>query len=299
MKKFLFLLLITAQAPLWAQDTLFLDQQGQEVSGKKAQYARSFKQEGNMLYTQTFAMPERRLMYASTYTGAKRQIRKKNLGLLDVLSVKTYHPDGALQSEYAYDGNALSVPQWKMWDQEGKLKAEVVEVKGQAEEENKSYLVRRWYDEEGQTIREDIYAKSMRGYRWQESVPWKDGKRVEKAQQGAGTGTESEEAPEKETSSGFQEVVEDPEPVNISFMLQSIGYPLKAREGLIEGMVVYRILIDESGRPDYFYLVNSVHPLLDFPIMAYLPQIQFKPALDSEGEGVKFWVNIPFNFKTL
>ncbi|MDX1908233.1 MAG: energy transducer TonB [Bacteroidia bacterium] len=88
----------------------------------------------------------------------------------------------------------------------------------------------------------------------------------------------------------------EPVPINISRLAQYIGYPDIAREANIQGQVIIRVLIDKNGTPLKWKSVNRVHPILLAAVVAHLPLIRFTPGRENR-KAIKFWVNIPFNFR--
>ena len=93
-------------------------------------------------------------------------------------------------------------------------------------------------------------------------------------------------------------VEEQPKPVNMAEIQKAIGYPQVARDAGIEGAVVIRVLVNEKGRYLRHKIINSVHPVLDKAVEKQLPNLRFTPAIQG-GKPIKFWVNIPFNFKLI
>ena len=93
-------------------------------------------------------------------------------------------------------------------------------------------------------------------------------------------------------------VEEQPKPVNMADVQKAIGYPQVARDAGIEGAVVVRVLVNEKGNFLRHKIINSVHPVLDKAVEKQLPNLRFTPAIQG-GKPIKFWVNIPFNFKLI
>jgi len=93
-------------------------------------------------------------------------------------------------------------------------------------------------------------------------------------------------------------VDQEPKVLNMGAVQRLIGYPIEAREAGIEGTVVVRILVGEEGQYLKHKVINQAHELLLRSIEPHLPALRFEPALQG-GKPVKFWVNIPFNFKLL
>ncbi|MEL7340987.1 MAG: energy transducer TonB, partial [Bacteroidota bacterium] len=77
-----------------------------------------------------------------------------------------------------------------------------------------------------------------------------------------------------------------------------IGYPQIARDAGIEGNVVVRVLVDKRGNYDKHKIITQVHPILTKAVEEHIAKLQFTPAIQG-GKPIKFWVNIPFNFKLL
>ncbi len=96
----------------------------------------------------------------------------------------------------------------------------------------------------------------------------------------------------------FISVEEEPTPVNIDDIVSLIGYPQIARDAGIQGQVVVRVLVNKTGNYDRHRVVKSVHPILDEAVEQHLSKLKFTPAIQG-GRPIKFWVNIPFNFKLL
>ncbi|MDP5172207.1 MAG: TonB family protein [Bacteroidia bacterium] len=96
----------------------------------------------------------------------------------------------------------------------------------------------------------------------------------------------------------FVSVEQEPVPVNIDDIKSLIGYPQIARDAGIQGQVVVRVLVDKTGNYDRHRIVKSVHPILDEAVSQQLSKLKFTPAIQG-GRPIKFWVNIPFNFKLL
>ena len=96
----------------------------------------------------------------------------------------------------------------------------------------------------------------------------------------------------------FIAVDKAPEPLNMRDIQRTIGYPQIARDAGIEGAVIARILVDTDGTYLRHEIINSVHPVLDQTVENQLPNLRFTPALQN-GAPLKFWINIPFNFKLI
>ncbi|MDW3650586.1 MAG: M56 family metallopeptidase [Bacteroidia bacterium] len=96
----------------------------------------------------------------------------------------------------------------------------------------------------------------------------------------------------------FIKVNQEPRPINEEDVKKLIGYPRMAIDAYIQGQVVFRVLVDQYGRIQKYQVVNEVHPILVAAVEKHIEKMIFTPAM-KEGMPVKFWVNIPFNFKLL
>lgn len=97
---------------------------------------------------------------------------------------------------------------------------------------------------------------------------------------------------------GYLPVDEEPKPINLNELYKEIGYPQIARDASIEGMVVARIMIDEEGQYLEHEIIQEAHVILSIAVEKQLPKLKMTPAL-KDGVPVKYWVNIPFNFKLI
>jgi len=90
----------------------------------------------------------------------------------------------------------------------------------------------------------------------------------------------------------------EPTPTNMNDVRRIIGYPPLAREADIEGKVIVRVLVTEEGSYKKHIVLKDPHPLLTKAVEDKLPEISFSPAV-LEGQPVKVWVTIPFDFKLM
>ena len=96
----------------------------------------------------------------------------------------------------------------------------------------------------------------------------------------------------------FISVEQEPAPVNMDDIQKLIGYPQIARDAGIQGQVVVRVLVDKKGRYSKHRIVKEIHPILAEAVEKHISKLNFTPAIQG-GRPIKFWVNIPFNFKLL
>lgn len=108
-------------------------------------------------------------------------------------------------------------------------------------------------------------------------------------------GTQSDAEPDIDT---FVYVEQEPKPLNMKEVQDQIGYPQAAVDSGIQGQVILRVLVDESGNYLKHKVVKGVNPLLSSAVEQHVGKLMFSPAL-REGKATKFWVNIPFNFRMI
>lgn len=88
----------------------------------------------------------------------------------------------------------------------------------------------------------------------------------------------------------------EPSPLNLDSVKRLIIYPSMAKEAEIEGRVVVRLLISETGRYLRHIVLKDPHPILTREVERVLPSIRFSPARQA-GKNVKVWVTLPFDFR--
>lgn len=82
-----------------------------------------------------------------------------------------------------------------------------------------------------------------------------------------------------------------------SELVRKIGYPAMAREAGIEGMVVARVRVSETGVVEAVKILKSSSDLLSEPVKSELLKVEgFIPAIQS-GKAIATWITIPFRFK--
>lgn len=91
---------------------------------------------------------------------------------------------------------------------------------------------------------------------------------------------------------------EEPRPVNMDDVRKLIGYPQMARDAGIEGVAVFRVLVDKRGNYKKHRIVQQGHSMLSSAVSEHISRLKFTPAIQG-GKPIEFWVNIPFNFKLI
>lgn len=95
-------------------------------------------------------------------------------------------------------------------------------------------------------------------------------------------------------------VDQPPVPTNFTEIQKKIGYPKAARDQGIQGQLIARVLVDEDGsylRHEWVKAEPQMQILAE-AVTDKIPQLRFQPA-QKDGQPIRFWVNIPFNFKLI
>ncbi|MEL7533565.1 MAG: energy transducer TonB [Bacteroidota bacterium] len=90
---------------------------------------------------------------------------------------------------------------------------------------------------------------------------------------------------------------DEPKPLNLSEIIKLVEIPQIARDAGLSGPIVFRVLIGKDGHYKRHQVVTG-HPILVREIERHLPLLRFTPALEGD-KPIKYWVNIPFNFKLI
>lgn len=88
----------------------------------------------------------------------------------------------------------------------------------------------------------------------------------------------------------------EPVPINVGPIKRMVGYPGAAIRRNIEGQVICRVLVDKDGSYIKHKMVKSTNPIFSRAVERHINKIRFTYALQG-GRPIKFWVNIPFNFR--
>ncbi|MFZ0454292.1 MAG: energy transducer TonB [Ignavibacteriaceae bacterium] len=103
----------------------------------------------------------------------------------------------------------------------------------------------------------------------------------------------------KEAPEDLYHVTVDEMPSPVGGMIEivkRIKYPEEAKEQGIEGKVIIKLFIDESGNPQSCKIIKGVNPLLDAEAEKVLMKTKFNPG-KIDGKPVKVQVAIPIVFK--
>lgn len=92
------------------------------------------------------------------------------------------------------------------------------------------------------------------------------------------------------------EVDRPPIILNSEEIAYMMGYPWLAWDSGIQGNVLLRILVDETGGYLTHEVSGNAHPLLQIPCEHFAPFLVFSPA-SVNGLPVKCWVEVPFEFE--
>lgn len=91
------------------------------------------------------------------------------------------------------------------------------------------------------------------------------------------------------------EVDEPPKPLNMAEIQQAIVFPEEVKAAGKSGRIILRVLVGTDGNYQRHEVVSSTNDAMAQAVEAKIKEIQFEPA-SKDGEPVRFWVNIPFNF---
>ncbi|MCB9233854.1 MAG: M56 family metallopeptidase [Bacteroidia bacterium] len=97
-------------------------------------------------------------------------------------------------------------------------------------------------------------------------------------------------------AASFAELDQQPQPLNLSEVVTSNGYPEAAKKAEIEGKVILRVKVDQEGNYAEHEVLKDPHPFLTKHVESYVNQLKFSPGL-KDGKAVTTWVTIPFQFK--
>ncbi len=106
-----------------------------------------------------------------------------------------------------------------------------------------------------------------------------------------------EEEVEEEELDFFEIVEEMPSMIGgLKALSADLSYPMLAQRAGIEGTVIVRILIDESGVPGTPFILKSVHELLDNAAVTAVLKQRFAPGRQ-RGRAVRVQMAIPVRFR--
>jgi hypothetical protein len=94
----------------------------------------------------------------------------------------------------------------------------------------------------------------------------------------------------------FMHLDKEPIPMNLDSVKGLIDYPWITIEAEIDGIVVVRVLVDESGKYLKHIHIKDPHPILSRAVLDKLHLLSFTPGMQGN-KPVKVWITIPFEFK--
>ena len=99
------------------------------------------------------------------------------------------------------------------------------------------------------------------------------------------------------TNGNGEGVAESPKPVNYKDVISAIEYPQVCKEKGIEGQVIVTLKIDEMGKVISHEF--GKYPCTDLrdAVEKVLPDLNFTPAKDKNGNAVVGKIAVPVNFK--
>lgn len=88
----------------------------------------------------------------------------------------------------------------------------------------------------------------------------------------------------------------NPQPNNLSVVMQAIGYPIKAREAGVQGTVLLAVQVDGQGKVVQARVLRSPNELLTAAVMQHVHTLQFAPG-SKGGQPATLWVQVPLRFR--
>jgi TonB family protein len=103
-------------------------------------------------------------------------------------------------------------------------------------------------------------------------------------------------SPREPEPSDFIHLDKEPKPLNVDSLQKALVYPPFAMEAGLEGKVILRVLISESGTYIKHIIVKNPTQMLTVAAEAQVPYVRFEPVTQG-GHPAKYWVTIPFDFR--
>lgn len=94
----------------------------------------------------------------------------------------------------------------------------------------------------------------------------------------------------------FAQTETPPEVLNLAEVQQKIGYPAKARDTRMQGKVIAKVMVDESGKVESAEVIESPSELLSDAVSNRVTQLKFRPAR-KDGKPIRSIVHVPFLFE--
>lgn len=107
---------------------------------------------------------------------------------------------------------------------------------------------------------------------------------------------EDKPKPKQEDPFEFIMVESEAKPVNMDEVKKLIGYPPLAKQAGIQGKVVLRIKVDETGSYVKHVVQKSANDILLNAVEAQVKNLKFTPAIQG-GKPIAQWITVPFDFK--
>ncbi len=98
-------------------------------------------------------------------------------------------------------------------------------------------------------------------------------------------------------ASGRTEHLTEARVKNYAEVMDGFKYPKRCKKQAIEGEVMVRVLVDQSGDVKKLQVLCSGHEILSEACYEHLNKLKFDPAYDAEGLPVATWVKIPVRFE--
>jgi len=245
-----------------------------------------------------------------------------SLALSQVIPVKSYYPDGKLESEISYN-NSVREGEAKFYYEDGTLKEERLYVNDRVAglvktyhpngklkelinlEDGKREGPTSVFDEEGNYVKDIFFEQGIQFVEKKNIYVIEEpkneivqNKNLMKQKEQNYEFPPFEEEKVVEDNSKIQNTVEVmPEPVGgYEAIKKKLIYPEKAKEDGIEGIVEIEIIVDEFGEVEKADVVKGIRPDCDESARIAVYYTKFKPGLQ-RGKPVKVQFIVPVEFK--
>ncbi len=95
-------------------------------------------------------------------------------------------------------------------------------------------------------------------------------------------------SPREPQPNDFMQLDKEPKPLNVDSLQKALVYPPFAKEAALEGKVILRVLISESGTYIKHIVVKNPTQMLTIAAEAQVPHVRFEPVTQG-GYPAKYW----------